>query len=626
MGRPGHFNRAVLGRHGPWSLRDGSCLCPAKTDGSRAGPFSPAQIATYTRSLYWPSLELGATGGREEGNSQDEGKSVRELAARSSEVGSEEEAVGMQHNWWRDGHGRWSSGASKSSELERFGEREVVMLLWMRRGEHDATIYRRRRWTEGDGTGSHVCTLEDIHGWMHHGLVLDNVHCIVEEPAGEVPSSIFTMLVLRDLDLSWNQLSGPIPEFNQALSQLEIVKLRNNKFSGPIPRTFFQLTSLVLLDLRSNNLIGLVDLSSFWKLRNIEILHLSNNKFSVMDGEVLRSNQFYGTIDDTDGDTKPKEYFPSLQIMDLASNNFSGSLRSQWFERLKMMTSKLNSSGEIRFHRNFTAPDEFYRDSIEISYKGSDMLFERILTTLTAIDISSNRLEGIIPESIGRLVSLHVLNLSHNAFTGKIPAQVGGMTDLESLDLSGNQHSGEIPQELTNLTFLGVLNLSNNHLVGKIPQSRQFSTFGSSSFEGNAGLCGPPLSDLLCGALPHTPGVTNVHQSSQHVDVVLFLFVGLGFGVGFAAAIVCKPEKRRTAESSGSFLYLSAMETWALGSSRQQVDLLVLFCGVSLKLMTVAGNRPRLCSIRVVRAIAFAVPRPEPDGGSDRLPLPRLTA
>ncbi|OEL20740.1 hypothetical protein BAE44_0018244, partial [Dichanthelium oligosanthes] len=47
---------------------------------------------------------------------------------------------------------------------------------------------------------------------------------------------------------------------------------------------------------------------------------------------------------------------------------------------------------------------------------------------------------------------------------------------------------------LTNLTFLSTLNLSNNQLEGRIPQPRQFGTFQNSSFDGNAGLCGPPLS------------------------------------------------------------------------------------------------------------------------------------
>ena len=96
--------------------------------------------------------------------------------------------------------------------------------------------------------------------------------------AGEIPSSIFTLPVLRDLDLSGNQLSGPIREFDKAPSQLESVDLSSNEFSGPIPKAFFQLTSLKHVDLSSNNLTGFVDLTSFWRLISLTYLHRSNNK------------------------------------------------------------------------------------------------------------------------------------------------------------------------------------------------------------------------------------------------------------------------------------------------------------------------------------------------------------
>ena len=53
-------------------------------------------------------------------------------------------------------------------------------------------------------------------------------------------------------------------------------------------------------------------------------------------------------------------------------------------------------------------------------------------------------------------------------------------------------------------------------------------------------MCGLQLPKSPCGGSPHTPSVAHVNKSSRHVDVVLFLFVGLGFGVGFAAAVVVK--------------------------------------------------------------------------------------
>ncbi|TVU43439.1 hypothetical protein EJB05_09912, partial [Eragrostis curvula] len=385
---------------------------------------------------------------------------------------------------------------------------------------------------------------------------------------GHIPYSICNSSTLDILDLSYNNFKGPLPSCLIENGRVRVLNLRENHFQGMLPSNITTRCLLQTIDLHGNYIYGRLP-RMLSNCRQLEVLDLGSNrvvdtfpswlrglpKLSVI---ALRSNQLHGSIGNIVGDTKSKESFPSLQIIDLSSNNFSGNLRPQWFEQFKSMMTNFNSGSRIigiTKAQNITSSG--YQDSTEIMYKGSDMIFERILTTLTLIDFSNNRLEGTIPESIGRLVALRFLNLSHNAFTGGIPAELGSMTNLESLDLSCNQLSGEIPQDLTDLTFLDVLNLSSNHLVGKVPQSHQFSTFGSSSFEGNSGLCGPPLSELPCGASPYSPNVTNVHKSSHHVDVVLFLFVGLGFGIGFAAAILVKWGRMKDGSnisSSSSFL------------------------------------------------------------------------
>jgi Leucine-rich repeat (LRR) protein len=276
------------------------------------------------------------------------------------------------------------------------------------------------------------------------------------------------------LNLRENNFEGMLPSNITTECRLKTIDLHGNNIEGQLPRGLSNCTHLEIMDIGGNRII---DSFPSW-LSGIYGL-------SVI---VLRSNPFYGAIGDIVGDKKSEESFPSLQVIDLASNNFSGNLNSQWFEKLEMMMLNYSSSHERghRYYNRFRSEaDTFYHGYFDTMYKGSYVAFDRILnTSTTIIDLSNNRLEGTIPESIGRLVSLRFLNMSHNAFTGTVPAQLGNMTDLESLDHSCNKLTGEIPQELSDLTFLGFLNLSNNHLVGKIPQSRQFSTFGNSRLKG----------------------------------------------------------------------------------------------------------------------------------------------
>lgn len=367
---------------------------------------------------------------------------------------------------------------------------------------------------------------------------------------GHIPHSICNSSKLEVLDLSYNNFSGQIPSCLIEDSQLSILNLRENQFEGIFPGNISEHCNLQTIDLHGNKIQGKLP-RSLSNCAKLEVIDVGNNqmvgtfpswltKLSNLSVLVLRSNQFYGSLPYTSRDSKFEEYFSNLRIFDLAYNNFYGNLNPQWFEKLTSMMEKFDDTGSTLRHQ---IQGVYYHDTVAITYKGQYVTFGKILTALTAIDFSNNALDGDIPESIGRLVSLHILGMSHNAFIGRIPPKIGGMSQLESLDLSWNELSGEIPQDLTNLTFLGTLNLCGNKLDGRIPQSRQFATFESTSYEGNAGLCGPPLSKP-CGNSTN-PNEAQVNKSKDHVDIILFLFVGVGFGVGFATGILIKWGKIR---------------------------------------------------------------------------------
>ncbi|PHT99034.1 hypothetical protein BC332_32027 [Capsicum chinense] len=180
-----------------------------------------------------------------------------------------------------------------------------------------------------------------------------------------------------------------------------------------------------------------------------------------------------------------------------------------------------------------------YTNTLIVTTKGLDFELPGVLTTYMIIDLSRNRFEGYLPSIIGDLVGLRTLNLSHNGLEGVIPVSLHQLSVLESLDLSSNKIGGEIPQQLASLTFLVVLNLSHNHLVGCIPKGKQFDTFENSSYQGNDGLRGLPLSKD-CGGDDGVPQVTTpveLDDEEEKGDLISWQAVLMGFGCGLVIGL-----------------------------------------------------------------------------------------
>ncbi|GMN56373.1 hypothetical protein TIFTF001_025500 [Ficus carica] len=128
------------------------------------------------------------------------------------------------------------------------------------------------------------------------------------------------------------------------------------------------------------------------------------------------------------------------------------------------------------------------------------------------------------------------IDFSCNKFTGEIPRN---LTELESLDLSNNKLSGEIPQGLTRLTFLQSFDVSHNNFTGSIPQANQFGTFENTSFVGNPGLCGIPLSKKCddSKALPRPPSAVKEDGGSGSPVGLDWIFVLAGGISGFVVGV-----------------------------------------------------------------------------------------
>jgi len=88
--------------------------------------------------------------------------------------------------------------------------------------------------------------------WLIHSLFFNLGGLQIE---GTIPSEIFKITTLSELDISNNTLDGNLPGgLNGLNSSLTILNLSNNNLSGDIPDDFYaSLTALETLNLNNNN-------------------------------------------------------------------------------------------------------------------------------------------------------------------------------------------------------------------------------------------------------------------------------------------------------------------------------------------------------------------------------------
>ncbi len=231
------------------------------------------------------------------------------------------------------------------------------------------------------------------------------------------------------LDLSGNQLTGPLPPELGNLANLEILWLFGNQLSGPIPPELGNLANLKTLLLFDNELSGPLP-AEIGNLASLQDLWLYNNQLS-------------GPLPAEIGN------LANLQSLDLFNNQLTGpipteignlaNLQDLWFSDNQL-------SGPI--------PTEIGN-----------------LANLQSLLLDSNQLTGPLPPEIGNLANLQDLWFSDNQLTGPLPPEIGNLANLQSLLLDSNQLTGPLPPEIGNLANLQDLWLSHNQLSGPIPLS-----------------------------------------------------------------------------------------------------------------------------------------------------------
>nr|XP_004240812.2 receptor-like protein 9DC3 [Solanum lycopersicum] len=252
----------------------------------------------------------------------------------------------------------------------------------------------------------------------------------INEFRGSIPESIGNLTAITELRLPGRKkILGDHGNNISGFQELRILDLSFNCFTGAAPHWLFHLPSLFLLSVEANQLTG--KLPNELKNRSSSSRHLN---------VYLSHNKLHGKIPDW-----------------MLSSIIMGTLPSNLFKSFRGMMDVDEEKIGITRASNRTHTRYLYHVSLMIKGNEFDM---RITSIMTSVDLSSNRFEGDIPNSIG--------------------------------------------SPLSNLTFLEVLNLSYNHLAGCIPIGKQFNTFPNDSYCGNCDLYGFPLSKE-CGNNNESP-------------------------------------------------------------------------------------------------------------------------
>ncbi|CAA7043228.1 unnamed protein product [Microthlaspi erraticum] len=263
------------------------------------------------------------------------------------------------------------------------------------------------------------------------------------------------------------------------LRNLEILDLSSNKFNNSIFPFLNAATSLTTLFLRDNYMDGPFPAKELRDLKNLELLDLSRNRFN-------------GTIP-TQGSWKPKfqlnaivlqscnlDKIPQfllqqkhLRLVDLSDNNITGNFPTWLLENnTELKVLRLQNNTLTSFQLPESTHDLAFLD---VSSNEFNHLFPEhigwILPQLMSMNISSNGFQGNLPSSLKNMTEITYLDLSYNSFQGKIPK--GFLKDsVEVLKLSHNKLSGEVIlfQEEYYFYSISQLLLDNNQFTGKIGQ------------------------------------------------------------------------------------------------------------------------------------------------------------
>lgn len=240
----------------------------------------------------------------------------------------------------------------------------------------------------------------------------------------------------------------------QNFGNIKVFVIPNCGLTGPIPQWLERFSKLQLLDLSWNHLSGTVP-PWIGNFRSLFYLDLSNNSFT---GEIPES---------------------LTQLPALISPNIS---KEDPPAKIPFFIRRNQSTGGMQYNKVAS-----FRPTLDLNENKLTGVIPPgfgKLKKLHVLDLSRNMLTGIIPEELSGMTSLEVLDLSFNNLSGRIPMSLTNLSFLSNFNVANNQLSGSIPSggqfsTFPNSSFEGNKGLCGEHfppcpdLIPSLSRSKQ---------------------------------------------------------------------------------------------------------------------------------------------------------
>ncbi|KAK7267015.1 hypothetical protein RIF29_19679 [Crotalaria pallida] len=235
-------------------------------------------------------------------------------------------------------------------------------------------------------------------------------------------STLVRLPSLKVLTLVSLGIWGPLPGKIARLSSLEIVNVSSNFLYGDIPQELSTLSYLQALILDDNMFSG----------------HLPNWLNPALTVLSVKNNLFNGTLPDSLGRVE------NLRILSLSHNHFYGSVPD---------LSRLTNLQVLELDDNAFGPQ-----------------FPRLGNKLVTLVLRNNKFRSSIPDEVSSYNQLERLDISSNTFVGPLQIAMLSLPSITYLNISGNRLSGMLFENLSCGSVLESVDLSSNLLSGSLPK------------------------------------------------------------------------------------------------------------------------------------------------------------